>query len=143
MTRKVVDFDGVSTTQIAQFLPGTNSGIRMSTGVEVGVVLPVLNAPFRVILAWNPKRIDRVYTGPTTGLPFALREDKTRIQIHSGKNFLSGDENETIRFGWFDVDLCLAQWRSRRLRRLALPRPARLLLRFRLRPRSRYQGRGH
>ena len=31
----------------------------MSTGVEVGVTLPVLNAPFRIILAWNPKRIER------------------------------------------------------------------------------------
>jgi len=49
--------------------------------------LPVLNAPFRVILAWNPKRIDQVYTGPTTGLPFALREDKRGFKFTVGKTF--------------------------------------------------------
>jgi hypothetical protein len=55
--------------------------------VEVGVILPVLNAPFRVIFAWNPQRIDRVYNGPTTGLPFALREDKRGFKFTVGKTF--------------------------------------------------------
>jgi outer membrane protein insertion porin family len=87
LERTVMNFDGVTTTERAQFLPGTNSGIRMSTGVEVGVVLPVLNAPFRVILAWNPKRIDRLYHGPTTGLPFALREDAKGFKFTVGKTF--------------------------------------------------------
>jgi outer membrane protein insertion porin family len=87
LTREVVNFDGVRTREIARFLPGTNSGVRMSTGVEVGVTLPVLNAPFRVILAWNPQRIDRVYNGPTTGLPFALREDKRQFKFTVGKTF--------------------------------------------------------
>ena len=87
LTRQVVNFDGEAVSEIAKFLPGTNSGIRMSTGLEVGVTLPVLNAPFRVILAWNPKRIDQVYTGPTTGLPFALREDKRGFKFTVGKTF--------------------------------------------------------
>ena len=87
LTREVVNFDGVLTRETAQFLPGTNSGVRMSTGVEVGVTLPVLNAPFRIILAWNPKRIDQVYNGPTTGLPFALREDKRQFKFTVGKTF--------------------------------------------------------
>ena len=87
LTREVVNFEGVLTRETAQFLPGTNSGIRMSTGVEVGVVLPVLNAPFRIILAWNPQRIDRVYQGPTTGLPFALREQKRGFKFTVGKTF--------------------------------------------------------
>jgi outer membrane protein insertion porin family len=87
LTREVVNFDGVPTREIAQFLPGTNSGIRMSTGVEVGVTLPVLNAPFRIILAWNPQRIDRVYQGPTTGLPFALSEQKRGFKFTVGKTF--------------------------------------------------------
>jgi outer membrane protein insertion porin family len=71
LTRKIMAADGSITTESAQFLPGTNSGVRVSTGVEVGITLPVLNAPFRVIMAWNPQRIDRIYNGPTTGLPFA------------------------------------------------------------------------
>jgi outer membrane protein insertion porin family len=87
LTRTIVNLDGVVTQEGARFLPGTNSSIRMSTGVEVGVTLPVLNAPFRVILAWNPKRIDRVYNGPTTGLPFALREDKRQFKFTVGKTF--------------------------------------------------------
>jgi outer membrane protein insertion porin family len=87
LIREVVNFDGVPTKEIATFLPGTNSGIRMSTGVEVGVTLPVLNAPFRIILAWNPKRIDRTYFGPTTGLPFALREQERGFKFTVGKTF--------------------------------------------------------
>jgi outer membrane protein insertion porin family len=87
LTRRVVDFDGVLREETATFLPGTNSGIRMSTGVEFGITLPVLNAPFRIIMAWNPKRIDRVYNGPMTGLPFALREDKRGFKFTVGKTF--------------------------------------------------------
>jgi outer membrane protein insertion porin family len=87
LTREVRNSSGVLTKQTAVFLPGTNSGIRMSTGVEVGVLLPVLNAPFRVILAWNPQRVDRVYNGPTTGLPFALREEKRGFKFTVGKTF--------------------------------------------------------
>jgi hypothetical protein len=87
LTREIVDFDGVTRPEVAQFLPGTNSGIRMSTGEEVGVILPVLNAPFRVILAWNPKRIDRLYYGPSTGLPFYLREDPHGFKFTVGKTF--------------------------------------------------------
>jgi outer membrane protein insertion porin family len=87
LTREVRNFSGVVTKETAVFLPGTNSGIRMSTGVEVGVLLPVLNAPFRVILAWNPQRLDRVYNGPTTGLPFALREEKRGFKFTVGKTF--------------------------------------------------------
>jgi len=83
----VPNFSGVLQKETAQFLPGTNSGIRMSTGVEVGVLLPVLNAPFRIILAWNPQRLDRVYNGPTTGLPFALRENPRGFKFTVGKTF--------------------------------------------------------
>jgi len=36
----------------------TNYQPRMSTGMEVQVILPVVNAPFRVYYAYNPLRID-------------------------------------------------------------------------------------
>jgi outer membrane protein insertion porin family len=87
LTREVVNFSGQVVRETATFLPGSNSGVRMSTGVEVGVTLPVLNAPFRVIMAWNPQRLDRVYNGPTTGLPFALREEKKGFKFTVGKTF--------------------------------------------------------
>jgi outer membrane protein insertion porin family len=74
-------------TREPTFLPGTNSGIRISTGVEVGITLPVLNAPFRLILSWNPQRLDRVYTGPTTAQPFALRDEMKGFKFTVGKTF--------------------------------------------------------
>jgi len=38
--------------------PGTEN-MRMSTGLEIQVLLPVVNAPFRVYYAFNPLRVDR------------------------------------------------------------------------------------
>lgn len=37
-----------------QIVPGTNYVPRMSTGLEVQVMMPVINAPFRVYWAYNP-----------------------------------------------------------------------------------------
>jgi outer membrane protein insertion porin family len=39
-------------------LPGTNFQPRMSTGLELQVVLPIVNAPFRIYYAYNPLRLD-------------------------------------------------------------------------------------
>jgi len=38
--------------------PGTNWTPRMSTGLELQVFLPVINAPFRIYWAYNPLRLD-------------------------------------------------------------------------------------
>jgi len=43
---------------------GTNYQTRMSTGVELQVILPVVNAPFRIYYAYNPLRIDEVVNSP-------------------------------------------------------------------------------
>src|SRR5271166_2015494 len=43
---------------------GTNYQPRMSTGLELQVVLPVVNAPFRVYYAYNPLRIDETISSP-------------------------------------------------------------------------------
>jgi len=43
---------------------GTNYQPRMSTGLELQVVLPVVNAPFRVYYAYNPLRIDETVYSP-------------------------------------------------------------------------------
>ena len=48
--------------QFSQFLqpvPGTNWVPRMSTGIELQVMLPVINAPFRIYWAYNPLRLDQ------------------------------------------------------------------------------------
>jgi outer membrane protein insertion porin family len=45
-------------TQNLQTLPGTNYVPRASTGLELQVLLPILNAPFRIYYAYNPLLLD-------------------------------------------------------------------------------------
>jgi outer membrane protein insertion porin family len=39
-------------------VPGTNWVVRMSTGIELQTMLPVVNAPFRIYYAYNARRLD-------------------------------------------------------------------------------------
>jgi len=58
---------GGSTQKFSQYLspvPGTNWTPRMSTGLELQVFLPVINAPFRVYWAYNPLRLDTTVNAP-------------------------------------------------------------------------------
>jgi outer membrane protein insertion porin family len=87
LQREVIDADGKVRIEGVQFLPGTNSGLRTSTGLELQVVMPVINAPFRLIFAFNPNRLDRTYFGSATGLPFTLREPRRDIKFTVGKTF--------------------------------------------------------
>jgi len=52
-------FDG-----ILRPVSGTNWVPRMSTGLELQVFLPIVNAPFRIYWAYNPLRLDTTATGP-------------------------------------------------------------------------------
>jgi outer membrane protein insertion porin family len=58
-------------TQSLQFsqnivpLAHTNYVLRMSTGLELQVILPVVNAPFRLYYAYNPLRVDTDAPQPT------------------------------------------------------------------------------
>ncbi len=38
-------------------MPGTNFVPRMSNGAELQVILPIVNAPFRIYYAYNPLRL--------------------------------------------------------------------------------------
>jgi len=87
LVRQVQDSQGNIRTENAQFLPGTNSGIRMSTGVDVQVVMPVINAPFRLVFALNPMRIDQVYRGPVTGIPFSIHQPGHDFKFTVGRTF--------------------------------------------------------
>ena len=58
---------GGSKQKFSQFLSpvsGTNWTPRMSTGLELQVFLPVVNAPFRIYWAYNPLRLDTVVAAP-------------------------------------------------------------------------------
>lgn len=87
LLREVTLSDGRTRLENARFLAGTNSGIRSSTGVELQVIMPVINAPFRLIFAYNPNRIDRTYFGNTTGIPFLIREKRKDIKFTVGRTF--------------------------------------------------------
>ena len=41
-------------------IPGTNYTPRMSTGLELQVLLPIVNAPFRIYYAYNPLLLDTI-----------------------------------------------------------------------------------
>jgi outer membrane protein insertion porin family len=71
----------------AQFLPGTNSGLRMSTGVEFQVIMPVLNAPFRIDWALNPFRVDNTFIGPVSGTPFGIHQPAHDFKFTVGRTF--------------------------------------------------------
>jgi outer membrane protein insertion porin family len=47
-------------------IAATNYITRMSTGLELQVIMPVVNAPFRVYYAYNPLRMNTTATPPTT-----------------------------------------------------------------------------
>jgi outer membrane protein insertion porin family len=51
-------------SQTLQVLGSTNWKPRMSTGLELQVFLPVINAPFRVYWAYNPLRLDEPANPP-------------------------------------------------------------------------------
>ena len=58
---------GGAKQKFSQFLSpasGTNWTPRMSTGLELQVFLPVVNAPFRIYWAYNPLRLDTVVNAP-------------------------------------------------------------------------------
>ena len=57
----------LTSAQLPQYLsavPGTNWVPRMSTGLELQVMLPVINAPFRIYYAYNALRLHGHATAP-------------------------------------------------------------------------------
>ncbi len=49
-----------------KLVPGTNFLPRMSTGLELQVLMPVINAPLRIYWAYNPLRLDKTITTPNS-----------------------------------------------------------------------------
>ena len=47
----------VNFSQFLNTVPGTNFVPRMSNGAELQVILPIVNAPFRIFYAYNPLRL--------------------------------------------------------------------------------------
>jgi len=65
---------------------GTNNKLRGSTGVEFQFTLPVVNAPFRLIFAYNPQRLSGSITTPS-GTSYTLNEPKKDVKFTVGRSF--------------------------------------------------------
>jgi outer membrane protein insertion porin family len=83
---------------------GTNYQPRMSTGLELQVILPVVNAPFRVYWAYNPLRINETVNSPNpitrSMFPAGAAGDYTyaqTISTYQPKYYLS-EPLKTFRF---------------------------------------------
>jgi outer membrane protein insertion porin family len=87
LLREIADAEGNLTTETASFMPGTNSGIRVSFGVELQVIVPVVNAPVRFIWAVNPITLNNVFLGPVTGTPFQIFQPKRDFKFSVGRTF--------------------------------------------------------
>ena len=62
-----------------------NNAIRSSTGAEVQFVLPVVNAPFRLIFAFNPQKLDETIN--VGNLPYRIVEPSSDIKFTVGRSF--------------------------------------------------------
>ncbi len=69
-------------SQYLKPVPGTNWVVRMSTGLELQTMLPVLNAPFRIYYAYNAMRLDGSAAPPIQFQPwmFPFNEYKAAAQ---------------------------------------------------------------
>jgi len=89
---------------VLQAVSGTNYQTRMSAGMELQVVLPVVNAPFRVYWAYNPLRIRELVNSPNpitrSMFPVGAAGDFTyaqAISIYQPK-YLLAEPLRTFRF---------------------------------------------
>lgn len=83
---------------------GTNWTPRMSTGLELQVFLPVINAPFRIYYAYNPLRLNTTATAPVQitrdMFPVGAAGDYTFEQAVAlyGTRYLLREPRKTFRF---------------------------------------------
>lgn len=66
-------------SQFLQPVAGTNWVPRMSTGIELQVMLPVINAPFRIYWAYNPLRLNS-----STNPPVPITKEMFPFATHFG-----------------------------------------------------------
>ena len=73
----VSQFPGASVSSTLQLEHDTNFKLRMSTGFEIVVQLPIVNAPFRVYYAYNPFRLSQQIVAPAS--QFNLDSVKSQV----------------------------------------------------------------
>jgi len=104
----------IAFSQFLQPVPGTNWVPRMSTGIELQVMLPVINAPFRIYWAYNPLRLDQntnppvpitrgMFPCPVQGAPDCTNKAAGDYTYQTtidtlGSNFTLREPRKTFRF---------------------------------------------
>lgn len=84
--------------------PGTNYVPRMSTGLELQVILPVVNAPFRIYYAYNPLLLDTTIHTPNllirSMFPAGAAGDFTFLQAQRtfAPSYVLREPRKTFRF---------------------------------------------
>jgi len=87
-----------------EIIPGTNYTPRMSTGLELQVIMPIVNAPFRIYYAYNPLRMNTFTSTPTSFtrdmFPAGKVGDYNYAQAISnyGSDWLLREPRKTFRF---------------------------------------------
>jgi outer membrane protein insertion porin family len=87
-----------------QVLSATNWKPRLSTGLELQMFLPVINAPFRIYWAYNPLRLDQQATPPipisrSMFPPGAAGDYTYHLAVNTyAPNFLLREPRKTFRF---------------------------------------------
>ena len=98
-------FPQAAFTNKVKIAAGTQQ-MRMSTGIELQVLMPVVNAPFRVYWAYNPMRVERFLQPPivadrslfpntatfnsaiaTYGIPVPFFEKHSTFRFSIGRTF--------------------------------------------------------
>ncbi|MBZ5497908.1 MAG: outer membrane protein assembly factor BamA [Acidobacteriia bacterium] len=81
--RSVLGVFGATTSNA--LIASSNRVIRSSTGLEISFMLPMVNAPFRLIFAFNPQVYDNTVLIGT--IPFSIKEPRHDIKFTIGRSF--------------------------------------------------------
>jgi outer membrane protein insertion porin family len=81
---RMESFGDMGATKV-EVLSGSNNKIRGSTGVEIQFILPVVSAPFRLIFAYNPQRLEGSLR--TNIVTYHIKEPSSDIKFTVGRSF--------------------------------------------------------
>jgi outer membrane protein insertion porin family len=80
LTTLLQQFPNSGVQQQLKIAPDTNFRPRGSTGIEFGVQLPIVQAPFRIYYAYNVNRLHQEIVAPT---PFIDPTERTYLQCQA------------------------------------------------------------
>ena len=92
-------------------VPGTNYVPRMSNGAELQVILPIVNAPFRIFYAYNPLRLYRDVP-PQLGTPAGCTGGVTQCFRQFFPNTSAGDFSYAQALQYYDATYTLREPRK-------------------------------